>query len=165
MVLLSSRPVHAFTGGVVRAHCRRAVSSAHETSTSTSLPMVLEKLRTENEVLIDADISRKIASDGFNDVFGANGFEMNQPNERYKAITLQSLDEVAERHPKIILHLDDIKLAGLIFPFKASPYFVDELINWNAEDIRKDPFYKLVFPIMDMLSSEHQIKLREAPGR
>eukprot|EP00586_Coscinodiscus_wailesii_P015857 CAMPEP_0172502560 /NCGR_PEP_ID=MMETSP1066-20121228/160981_1 /TAXON_ID=671091 /ORGANISM="Coscinodiscus wailesii, Strain CCMP2513" /LENGTH=537 /DNA_ID=CAMNT_0013277859 /DNA_START=107 /DNA_END=1720 /DNA_ORIENTATION=+ len=162
MVLLSSRPVHAFTGGVVRAHCRRTVSSAHETSTSTSLPMVLEKLRTENEVLIDANISRKIASDGFNDVFGANGFEMNQPNERYKAITLQSLDQVAERHPKIIPHLDDIKLAGLIFPFKASPYFVDELINWNAEDIRKDSFFKLVFPTMDMLSSEHQIKLREA---
>jgi KamA family protein len=84
------------------------------------------------------------------------------PNERYKAITLQSLDKVAEKHPELEPHLYDVKLSGMVFPFKASPYFVDELIDWKAENVRDDPFYKLVFPTLDMLIPEHREKLREA---
>jgi len=54
-------------------------------------------------------------------------------------------------------------MSALIFPFKASPYLVDELIDWECEgDIAEDPFYRLVFPTMDMLSEEHQEKLRTA---
>jgi hypothetical protein len=44
-------------------------------------------------------------------------------------------------HPALLPHLYDVKLAGMVFPFKASPYYVDELIDWNSEDVRKDPFY------------------------
>ncbi|KAH8059210.1 synthetase [Aureococcus anophagefferens] len=34
---------------------------------------------------------------------------------------------------------------------------IDQLIDWDMEaDIRTDPFYKLVFPTMDMLSDEHR---------
>eukprot|EP00536_Pseudo-nitzschia_multiseries_P008068 jgi/Psemu1/240854/estExt_Genewise1.C_1980065 len=85
----------------------------------------------------------------------------NQPNERYRAISLNAVDKIADRHPEIIPHLDDIKLSGLIFPFKASPYFVDELIDWSVgpEKVRDDPFYRLVFPTLDMLSDEHREKL------
>jgi L-lysine 2,3-aminomutase len=50
----------------------------------------------------------------------------------------------------------------MIFPFKASPYYVDELIDWEADDVRQDPFYRLVFPTLDMLSDEHRIKLEVA---
>jgi L-lysine 2,3-aminomutase len=50
----------------------------------------------------------------------------------------------------------------MVFPFKASPYYVDELIDWEAEDVRKDPFYRLVFPTLDMLSDEHRNKLEAA---
>ena len=65
-------------------------------------------------------------------------------------------------HPALLPHVYDIKLAGLVFPFKASPYYVDELIDWEAEDIRQDPFYRLVFPTLDMLSEEHRMKLESA---
>ena len=82
--------------------------------------------------------------------------------ERYKAISLQSLEKVAEKHPQIKPHLYDIKLAGLVFPFKASPYYVDELIEWESDNVKDDPFYKLVFPTLDMLVPEHRERLEKA---
>jgi KamA family protein len=100
--------------------------------------------------------SQAVAVDGFNNMIGMNGIEPNQPNERYKAISLQAIDKVAERHPQLKPHLQDVKLSGLVFPFKASPYFVDELIDWEAENVRDDPFYRLVFPTMDMLLPDHR---------
>lgn len=50
----------------------------------------------------------------------------------------------------------------MVFPFKASPYYVDELIDWDAEDLRQDPFYRLVFPTLDMLDDSHRTMLEEA---
>ena len=79
-----------------------------------------------------------------------------------RAISLQALDKVAEKHPQIEPYLDDIRLAGLVFPFKVSPYFVDELIDWDAENLKDDPHYRLVFPTMDMLEPHHQKVLRAA---
>lgn len=107
----------------------------------------------------EAELSNVVAIDGLNNITGTPN---EQPNERYKAITLQSLDKVAEKHPELEPHLYDVKLSGMVFPFKASPYFVDELIDWKAENVRDDPFYKLVFPTLDMLIPEHREKLREA---
>jgi KamA family protein len=108
----------------------------------------------------DSDMSdQAISADGLNNMIGMNGLEPNQPNERYKAISLQAIDKVAEKHPELKPHLDDVRLAGLVFPFKASPYFVDELIDWKADNVRDDPFYRLVFPTLDMLSPEHREKL------
>jgi len=86
----------------------------------------------------------------------------HQPTERYKAISLQAVDKVAEKHPALKPHLYDVKLAGMVFPFKASPYYVDELIDWDAEDLRQDPFYRLVFPTLDMLDDSHRTMLEEA---
>jgi KamA family protein len=103
-----------------------------------------------------------LAVEGLNNIISTDGVAPNQPNERYKAISLQSLDKVAEKHPQLKPHLDDIKLSGLIFPFKASPYYVDELVDWESENLRDDPFYRLIFPTMDMLIPEHQEKLRKA---
>ena len=78
-------------------------------------------------------------------------------NERFKAISLNALDEWAERFPRLQEKLKDIKMSALIFPFKASPYLVEELIDWEMEgDISDDPFYRLVFPTMGMLSKEHR---------
>jgi hypothetical protein len=103
--------------------------------------------------------SQALAVDGLNNMIGMNGLEPNQPNERYKAISLQAIDKVAEDHPQLKPHLEDVRLAGLVFPFKASPYYVDELIDWEAENVRDDPFYRLVFPTMDMLKEDHREKL------
>jgi len=84
-------------------------------------------------------------------------------NERFKAISLNALDEWSERFPKLKSKLRDIRLSSLIFPFKASPYLVEELIDWETEgDIANDPFYRLVFPTMSMLSDEHRVKLEAA---
>ncbi len=105
-----------------------------------------------------------LAIDGLNNMFSLNGLEPHIPHERYKAIVLQTIDKVAEKHPEIKPHLDDIRLAGLVFPFKASPYFVDELIDWDvgSEKIKDDPFYRLVFPTLDMLEEHHREKLIQA---
>lgn len=103
--------------------------------------------------------------EGLHGMIGRNGMEhSSQPNERYRAISLQAVDKIADKHPEIIPHLDDIRLSGLIFPFKASPYFVDELIDWSvgSEKVKDDPFYRLVFPTLDMLSSQHRQKLVDA---
>merc|ERR1719230_1204193 len=83
-------------------------------------------------------------------------------SERFKAISLNALDDWAEKFPRLKAKVDDIKMSSLIFPFKASPYLVEELIDWDMEgEITDDPFYRLVFPTMDMLSEEHRKLLEE----
>lgn len=107
-----------------------------------------------------------VAVDGLFNMIGLNGIEPapSQQQERYKAISLHDLDKVAEKHPEIKPHLDEIRLAGLVFPFKASPYLVDELIDWTVgpAKIKDDPFYTLVFPNLDMLLEHHREKLVQA---
>lgn len=112
----------------------------------------------------DAQMSTQaVAMDGLNNMIGINGMEpAPMRNERYKAISLHAIDKVAEKHPQLVPHLDDIRLSGLVFPFKASPYYVDELIDWESETLRSDPFYRLVFPTMDMLETHHREKLIKA---
>ena len=83
--------------------------------------------------------------------------------ERFRAIALNKIDACAAEHPRLLPKLQDIKRSALIFPFKASPYLVDELIDWDIEgDIGEDPFYRLVFPTMDMLTPAHQDLLNGA---
>ena len=83
--------------------------------------------------------------------------------ERFRAINAKDMDKLADQYPRLKDKITDIKRSALIFPFKASPYLVDELIDWDmAGDIGLDPFYKLVFPTMDMLTQEHQDLLNTA---
>merc|ERR1719217_810529 len=83
---------------------------------------------------------------------------------RFQAISLNAMDKWAEKFPRLQDKLTDIRMAALIFPFKASPYLVEELIDWEMEgDIADDPFYRLVFPTLDMLAPHHREKL-EATG-
>ena len=117
---------------------------------------------SEPSVTSESTANEAIAMGGENNVVGTDLSAMGQPNERYKAISLQAIDKVAEDHPQLKPHLRDVKLAGLVFPFKASPYYVDELVDWEADDVTQDPFYKLVFPTLDMLSDEHREKLEAA---
>ena len=60
------------------------------------------------------------------------GAEVEQTNERFTPITLQSLDTWAEKFPRLQDKLADIKMSSLIFPFKASPYLVEELVRRSA---------------------------------
>lgn len=120
----------------------------------------LNAFSAEKEVEIQ---QAKVAVEGLNNVIiGDVDPEPATMHERYKAISLQAVDKIAEKHPQIKPHLEDIKLAGLIFPFKASPYYVDELVDWESDNLREDPFYRLIFPTMDMLIPEHQKLLRDA---
>jgi len=154
-----------FFFGVPRLHRRSDRSEVLCPLTNACLVgSSLFALESAQEVAaVDAAASNAVALEGVqNNIIGTTGIDTNQPNERYKAISLQAVDKIAEKHPEIIPHLEDIKLSGLIFPFKASPYYVDELVDWKAENVKEDPFYKLIFPSMDMLVQEHQDKLRAA---
>jgi len=135
-------------------------------STSASPPAPALNVLQEPESSVATDeaqmSNQAVAVDGLNNMIGMNGIEPNQPNERYKAINLQAVDKIAEDHPEILPYIDDIKLAGLVFPFKASPYYVDELVDWKADNLKDDPFYRLIFPTMDMLEPHHQEKLYAA---
>ena len=51
----------------------------------------------------------------------------------------------------------DVELSALVVPYKASPYLVDELIDWDMkEHIETDRFYKLVVQTMETLSEAYQ---------
>ena len=84
---------------------------------------------------------------------------------RAQAISLNALDEWAEKFPRLQEKLVDIQRSALIFPFKASPYLVEELIDWEMEgDIGDDPFYRLIFPTMGMLAAHHRCLLYTSPS-
>jgi len=69
---------------------------------STSAPKVLKEPNVEISCHTELTKPRK-----------TNGIA--EPYTRYKAITLSSLDELAEKHPELKPHLYDIHLAGLVF--------------------------------------------------
>ena len=51
--------------------------------------------------------------------------------ERFRAINAKDMDKLADKYPRLKDKVTDIKRSALIFPFKASPYLVDELIDWD----------------------------------
>ena len=51
--------------------------------------------------------------------------------ERFRAINAKDMDKLADKYPRLKDKVVDIKRSALIFPFKASPYLVDELIDWD----------------------------------
>ena len=51
--------------------------------------------------------------------------------ERFRAINAKDMDKLAEQYPRLKDKVTDIKRSALIFPFKASPYLVDEPIDWD----------------------------------
>ena len=51
--------------------------------------------------------------------------------ERFRAINAKDMDKLADQYPRLKDKVTDIKRSALIFPFKASPYLVDELIDWD----------------------------------
>ncbi|KAG7351877.1 lysine 2,3-aminomutase-like protein [Nitzschia inconspicua] len=141
-------------------------SSSLARADSSTLHVLKEPQRAVASTATENDEQMSIqavAVDGLNKMIGFNGMEPPPFGyERYKAISLQAIDKVAEKHPQLEPHLDDIRLSGLVFPFKASPYYVDELIDWESESLREDPFYRLVFPTMDMMEKHHREKLVKA---
>ena len=51
--------------------------------------------------------------------------------ERFRAINAKDMDKLADKYPRLKDKVTDIKRSALIFPFKASQYLVDELIDWD----------------------------------
>ena len=56
--------------------------------------------------------------------------------------------------------LNDLRYLTRIFPFKASRYVLEELIDWQKYD--SDPIFRLIFPRHNMLSAAHWALLRDA---
>jgi len=144
-------------------------SSAEGLQLSGSVPAVRARFVSPAAVQMNAADSSQVALTDANAVTTPDAAEASMDmegqaveNERFKAISINALDEWAEKFPRLQPHVRDIKLSALIFPFKASPYLVAELIDWEMEgDITDDPFYRLVFPTMAMLSDEHRKLLEE----
>ena len=67
----------------------------------------MQEVEASIEVSADAETSMDMAA------------AVPEKNERFKAISLNALDEWAERFPRLKVEAKDIKLASLIFPFKA----------------------------------------------
>eukprot|EP00804_Cyclotella_cryptica_P000899 CCRYP_001131-RB/>CCRYP_001131-RB protein AED:0.01 eAED:0.01 QI:140/1/1/1/1/1/3/1629/505 len=150
----------AFTPSLHRQKSRLLlVNRALSSTTATSLAVLSNPLASSD---LDQNYGGLFTFGVANNIVPTDGMLKLPHHERYKAISLQAVDKVAERHPALLPHLHDVKLAGMVFPFKASPYYVDELIDWDAEDVRQDPFYRLVFPTLDMLRKDHRSKLEAA---
>jgi hypothetical protein len=65
----------------------------------TAITSALSVLASPSDLAAaEAELSNVVAIDGLNNITGTPN---EQPNERYKAITLQSLDKVAEKHPEL----------------------------------------------------------------
>uniref|UniRef100_A0A6T7KC06 Radical SAM core domain-containing protein n=1 Tax=Coccolithus braarudii TaxID=221442 RepID=A0A6T7KC06_9EUKA len=89
--------------------------------------------------------------------------QVSEKSERFRAITINNLDDWADKYPALKEKMPDIRMSAMIFPFKASPYLVEELIDWDMEgDIATDPFYRLIFPTMTMLTPDHRKLLEDA---
>jgi len=56
--------------------------------------------------------------------------------------------------------LQELHFLTKIFPFKASRYVLDELIDWQHRD--SDPIYRLIFPKPEMLERQHWQLLKSA---
>ena len=69
----------------------------------------MQEVEASIEVSSDAEASMDMAA------------AVPEKNERFKAISLNALDEWADKFPRLQEKLKDIKLSSLIFPFKASP--------------------------------------------
>ena len=67
----------------------------------------MQEVEASIEVSSDAEASMDMAA------------AVPEKNERFKAISLNALDEWAEKFPRLLPEVQDIKLASLIFPFKA----------------------------------------------
>eukprot|EP00968_Pinguiococcus_pyrenoidosus_P003059 scaffold180_cov311-Pinguiococcus_pyrenoidosus.AAC.41 len=81
--------------------------------------------------------------------------------DRYKAISVTSLRHLANTtYPQLFPKLADIEMAARVFPFKASPFVLDRLIDW--ENIDTDPIFRMLFPTMQMLSARHRRLLEGA---
>ena len=74
----------------------------------------MQEVEASIEVSADAETSMDMAA------------AVPEKNERFKAISLNALDEWAERFPRLKVEAKDIKLASLIFPFKARSSWVSE---------------------------------------
>ena len=96
---------------------------------SSSHRRVPAALMQQQSVSQPSEVEPLAAAAGETNVVGA---EVEQTNERFTPITLQSLDTWAEKFPRLQDKLADIKMSSLIFPFKASPYLVEELVRHSA---------------------------------
>jgi len=68
---------------------------------------------------------------------------------RFRAFTAQHLDVLMQRAGLSATERLGIRAVGMVLPFRANTYVVDELIDWDAAP--DDPIFRLVFPQAAML--------------
>jgi KamA family protein len=85
------------------------------------------------------------------------------PAPRYQPYTLRDLGRIPQlaRLPRSIRR--DMEVVARVLPFRANNFVVEELIDWRkAPD---DPYFRLVFPVREMLRPDHFERMAAALGR
>lgn len=81
----------------------------------------------------------------------------------YRPYTLRDLGRIPQlaRLPRQVRQ--DIEIVARVLPFRANNFVVDELIDWHqAPD---DPYFRLVFPVREMLHPAHFTRMADAIKR
>ncbi len=80
--------------------------------------------------------------------------------EKYRAITMRNIHELADIAQISEEQLEAISVVGHVLPFKTNTYVVKHLIDWDK--IPHDPIYILNFPQKEMLLPHHYDLMKEA---
>lgn len=71
--------------------------------------------------------------------------------KKYKPYTLSNYKTIPQISTLNADLIEAIDIVGMVLPFRANNYVIDELIDWN--NIPNDPIFTLTFPRKEMLSS------------
>ncbi len=77
-----------------------------------------------------------------------------------KYYTKKDLDRIPQLSNLTYDLIFGLKLAAKVFPFRVNNYVLEELIDW--ENIPDDPMFRLVFPMGEMLETQHFHTIKEA---
>ena len=79
-------------------------------------------------------------------------FLEQQSEGRFRALTAKHLDSITQFGRVSEDELFEMRVVSTVLPFRANPYVIDHLIDWDR--IPDDPVYQLVFPQREMLAEE-----------
>lgn len=78
----------------------------------------------------------------------------------YRSYTLRDLGRIPQIR-SLPRHLrQEMEVVAKVLPFRASNFVVDELIDWD--EAPDDPYFRLVFPVRDMLREPHYDRMAAA---
>lgn len=78
----------------------------------------------------------------------------------YRSYTLRDLGRIPQIRALPSSLRREMEVVAEVLPFRASNFVVDQLIDWSQAP--EDPYFRLVFPVRDMLREPHFARMDEA---